>query len=612
MGEKRILNSPNALPEPKRYIPDIGGVDANVMTAGPFWLKAPKKKNELTPEIRAMRDALPQKLGGLVPASIPWGHLTTEWKEKIKQRAFIDHAFYTECFFPEYFWGVPSQMHKDFIKWEQKPTQKGIKEITAAPRGHAKTTWRALFKPIHAILYAYHQFILVIGYSGPDGNDKTRDIRDQLLNNDRLIEVFGKVIPENAGATDFVATVTKGDVVNKCRVLARSTGKQVRGLRYKNHRPTLVICDDILSAEGVATPEQRAKTYKWFFSDVMGALETTKTETGQSTSCVSVIGTSLNKDDLINSLLKTAGWRTNKYRALLRHADRQDLWTQWERIYIDLDNPTADVDAKAFYEANKEEMDRGSQVLWDAGDNYYALRVFIIQNGKASFNSEKQNDPHDPTQQVLYPEKCARFETILVDDPRWPVDMPRDGWAFVMGEVVRPYTDLERVIIAHDPALAKTNSSDFAAIVALGQDYNGYIYALEAWIERKNYWDQVNKALDLALKWGADTIYMEQNNFQGILKEPYADAKKQRSQKTKVIGVTSHTNKQGRIARLQPYIDNHVLRLSNNINRRLVEQLEEFPLGHDDGPDCLELGIARLRKPRTIAHYSQGEKWTRE
>lgn len=595
-------------PEPPRYIPDPRPTLGQGLFSGATVYFTPSKpaSQQTTPELQAFIDAVPTTGADLDPETIPWGKLTPAWTDLIRKRAYIDHAFYVACFFPEYFWGTPSEMHRDFIKWEKRPTQRGYKEITAAPRGHAKTTWRALFKPLHAILYGYHHFILVIGYSGPDGNDKTRDIRDQLANNDRLVEVYGRRIDHGAGATDFTATTPKGT----CRVLARSTGKQVRGLRYKNHRPTLVICDDILSAEGVATPEQRAKTRKWFFSDVMGALETTKTDMGQSTSCVSVIGTCLNKEDLINELLKTAGWKSNKYRALLRHADRQDLWTEWEGIYTNLDNAAAPVDARAFYEANKKEMDRGAKVLWQDGDDYYSLRVFIIQNGKASFNSEKQNDPHDPTQQVLYPEKCARFAVVYPDDPRWPRDMPREGWGFLMGDVVRPYTDMERVIIAHDPSLAKTNSSDYAAIVAVAQDYNGYIYVLDAWIERKNYWDQITKALDMALLWGADAIYMEENNFQGIMKEPYASAKKQRGQKTKVIGISSHSNKQGRIARLQPYIDNHVLRLNANINRRLTEQMEEFPMGHDDGPDGLEMAIARLRRPRTIAAYTQQEKWT--
>jgi len=121
-------------------------------------------------------------------------------------------------------------MHHDFCALEKSPVRRGYLEAIAAPRGNAKTTYKALFKVIHSIVYEYEKFIVVLGYSQSEAMLKLKDIRDELLSNDRLIEVYGSLLSQYAGSKEFVT-------YNGVKLVARGRGGQVRGLKFRSDRP---------------------------------------------------------------------------------------------------------------------------------------------------------------------------------------------------------------------------------------------------------------------------------------------------------------------------------------------------------------------------------------
>jgi predicted phage terminase large subunit-like protein len=508
----------------------------------------------------------------------------------LRNACYTDHELFIREFFKGFFWGELSPMHRMFCEWEREPDRKGVNTVTAAPRGHAKTVFRGLIKPIHAIVYGYRHFIVLIGYSSNEAEGKTGDIRNQLLHNEHLIEVYGSLLDKRAGKTDFVTT-------NGVRVLARSTGKQVRGLRHGEHRPDYIICDDILDKEGVQTPEQRDKTHTWFFKDLMGAVETQKTSTGQSITCVDVINTCLHQDDLVNKdLLNKPGWERNKFKALLSWATRTDLWDEWKAIYTQLENPNAAEDARAFYEANKAAMDEGTAVLWPGGESYYDLQVYIIQNGLASFYSEKQNDPFDPERQILNPDACERFGVFWPGDAGWPADLRRNDGFVVKRENGQPIHSSQLKSVAfHDPAMADSKKSDYAAICVAATDPHGYIYVLEVYLRRDPPSRQIENAYRLCERWGVEAFYLESVGFQELLRPLYAEEGKKQGKRLPLRSVDQHSNKVKRISKLEPYFSNGWLKLNQKIDPVFMDQLRLFPTTHDDGPDALEGCVAQLK-----------------
>src|SRR5439155_412957 len=53
------------------------------------------------------------------------------------------------------------------------------------------------------------------------------------------------------------------------RITIASTEQSIRGLRHGEHRPDLVICDDVEDLNSVKTREGREKTFQWLTGEVL-------------------------------------------------------------------------------------------------------------------------------------------------------------------------------------------------------------------------------------------------------------------------------------------------------------------------------------------------------
>lgn len=459
------------------------------------------------------------------------------------------------------------------------PHRRGRREVIAAPRGHAKTTFKVLFKALHAIVYGYEPFILIIGHSASEAQGKVQNILEELENNEILKSVFGELAPpiKHRSRKGFVTQ-------NGIRVMAKSKGQQVRGLLHGQFRPSLILCDDIESLEGTLSPEQRAKTRDWFYKDVM------KCGQVDGSANITVIGTCLHPESLLSELLQSPGWTAQKYQAVVSFAENEVLWEKWKAIYTDLSNPNRQMEATVFFESNKDAMLKGTRVLWPDGESYLQLMKMRLDEGQASFFSEKQNDPLDPERQLFDMKRARRFR------------IEEAGVLWLDGSDKRvAWDDFERIVAFHDPALGKKpgqhSEPDFAAIVVVGKDFDGYLYALDCYMEKAAPAIQIEKALSLHRKWDFDTLYLEDNHFQQLLKPLYTQAIEESGLiNTRVVGVHQHQNKYQRISTLEPDISNGYLLFADSIHPRLIDQLTLFPTSYDDGPDALQGAVSQLKR----------------
>lgn len=513
--------------------------------------------------------------------------------EGLRDECFSDLGKFMREFFPDHLWGEWSRMHLDLIADETEPARRGRLEVIAAPRGNAKTVIKVLAKVIHSIVYGYQPFTVIIGYSAQEAEGKVKDIRDELLHNERLVEVYGRLISKGAGTQSF-------ETSNGCMVLARGRGGQVRGLRHGKYRPTHIICDDVEDLEACQSQLQREKTVAWFKKDVLPAKQSGEAHGGN----VTFVGTVLHEDSLLAHLLKdpTAKIR-RKYRAVESFAERQDLWNQWKVLYCNLDDPDAAETAKAFYEANEAEMLEGVEVLWPAGESYYDLMIQRIGLTEAGFNSEKQNEPFDPDSQILDPSLCPRFRVFTPLDPEWPKEAEDQHFAIVRVDGKVLFERDLKLIAFLDPALGRKHkktqtSGDYTAIVVAGQDLSGYVYLLDVWLKKKPPDEQIQAAFRLHKQWGFEVLYLETVGFQELLKDKISTEQANWENQMRVIGVGQHTDKHARITSMQPYFTNGWLYLPEKLDMEFINQLRLFPTVHDDGPDALEGALSKLRKPR--------------
>ena len=440
--------------------------------------------------------------------------------------------------------------------------EKGSRQATAAPRGHAKSTNFTFKDTLHAVLYQYKHYCILISDSSEQAEGFLEDIKTELEENGDIIEDFGSLKGEKAWRSGVI--LTKTDI----KVEAIGSGKKIRGRKHRNWRPDLIVLDDIENDENVNTPEQRRKLKSWFEKAVSKA--------GDTYTDIMYIGTVLHYDSLLNNILQNPRYHVKKYGAVISWAEDQELWDEWEAIYTNLFNDNHEEDARTFYEANKEEMLKGVEVLWEDKLSYYDLIEIKVTEGEASFNSELQNDPIDPDNATFNPEWFDYYE---------PEQMDWKSTEFVF-------------VGANDPSLGKNKKSDTSSIINLAlSTKTGYMYVVDASVEKRKPDVIIDDVFEMSrrlkrdygkgfYKFGVETV-----QFQYYFKEVMAQKSAEEGEYIPIEEIQSSVNKVLRIESLQPVIKNKYLKF-NRDHKTLLRQMQEFPMGkNDDAPDGLQMAV---------------------
>ena len=320
-------------------------------------------------------------------------------KGGIRQRlGAIDMEFFGRAYFPHYFSRPSPEFHRELdniwqqgvlkgeypitpAKVKQISRMNGTKRVVAAPRGHAKSTSLTFKGSIHAIVYEYKHYPIIISDSSEQAEGFLDNIRVEFEENEALREDFGNLVGK-VWRSNVLITSTN------IKIEAIGSGKKIRGRKHRNWRPDLLVLDDIENDENVRTPEQRKKLESWFLKAVSKA--------GDDYTDIIYIGTLLHYDSLLAKTLNNPGYKAIKYKAVISFSNEEDLWKEWEEIYTDLSNENHEADAREFFEKHREKMLEGTEVLWEEKLSYYDLMVMRLTEGEASFNSEEQNEPINP------------------------------------------------------------------------------------------------------------------------------------------------------------------------------------------------------------------------
>ena len=372
----------------------------------------------------------------------------------------------------------PSMMHCELFDMLQVVSHKrGARLAIAAPRGHAKSTIVSLAYILWCICYRKEQYIMLISNTLDQASDFLSQIKSELYSNSRLIEDFPDVceLPGTApgsGAKGTGARSWKRDEVvtrNDVRITALGADTKFRGRRYKQHRPTLIVLDDVESEIEVRSSEQRKYKQEWFSKTVLKA--------GSSTTNVIVVGTILHYDALLANLLdlrKSPSWTSKKYQAICDWSAHPELWSKWESIFCyrnEYEGKNGPRAAKVFYNDNSEEMLEGTKVLWPELEDYCTLMQIQAGEGRASFDSEKQNEPTNP-EDCIFQESDFYFWDNDYDTPEELIAAVGNNGSFYG---------------ACDPSLGKLGKNrDDTAIISLLRDCEtGVLYVIDADIERR-------------------------------------------------------------------------------------------------------------------------------
>ena len=199
-----------------------------------------------------------------------------------------------------YFSDPPALFHPQLINTLENEAEKRL--LIIGFRGSGKSTFGSLALPLWAALEhpEKYPFIILVADSARQATLNISAIKYELETNNLIKQdygaITGNVIEDFALKGDGEEWQKQNIVLsNGVRILARSRGQKVRGLRHLQHRPKLVIVDDPEDGEWVRTKENRDKTDRWLKSEVMGGLDARKGK-------IVVIGNLLHMDALLSRL----------------------------------------------------------------------------------------------------------------------------------------------------------------------------------------------------------------------------------------------------------------------------------------------------------------------
>lgn len=195
----------------------------------------------------------------------------------------------------EWFFGI---YLNGFITYETAPFQKKmfaiaedeneLYSVIVSFRGSAKTTIMALAYPIWAILGKQHKkFVVIISDTQELARQRLANIRTQFEQNVLLKRELGPFKDDSGqwGAGSIVL------LKYGARITVASREQSIRGITHNQHRPDLIILDDVENLDEVKTKDGRDKLYRWFHNDIIPL--------GNERTKMIVIGNLLHEDSLV-------------------------------------------------------------------------------------------------------------------------------------------------------------------------------------------------------------------------------------------------------------------------------------------------------------------------
>jgi len=208
------------------------------------------------------------------------------------------HKFFFYFYFPHYTEFEIAPFHEEMFHITQDVKVRNA--VIVAFRGSSKSTIFSLSFPLWAILGEQKiKFILILSQTQQKAQMFLQQIKYELETNDLLKKDLGP-FQEERNQWNIVSLYLQR---YNAKITIASTEQSVRGLRHKQFRPQLIICDDLEDIDSVKTIESREKVYNWLVGEVFPA--------GARKTRFMIVGSFLHEDSLIKRLQKSIEQKKN-------------------------------------------------------------------------------------------------------------------------------------------------------------------------------------------------------------------------------------------------------------------------------------------------------------
>jgi hypothetical protein len=330
---------------------------------------------------------------------------------------------FCESYFSETFALEWSPDHLKVIEKIESAVLSGGLFAMAMPRGAGKSSLSET-AALWSMLYGHREFITLIGSTESAALEILDSIKTELEVNEKLAEDFPEVcfpIEQLEGIANRCAgqicmgertriTWTSNEIVlatvknsKSAGVIVRVAGitGRIRGMKYKRSdgrsvRPSLVIIDDPQTSESAGSLEQTRKRIRVLAGDILGLAGP-----GQKISGVMPC-TIIRPGDMADIILdknKHPDWNGEKTKMLYKLPANMKLWDKYAELRAESLRTDGNFDAATkFYKDNREAMDAGAEVSWDARFNHDEISALqhamnLKFQDEVAFQSEYQNDP---------------------------------------------------------------------------------------------------------------------------------------------------------------------------------------------------------------------------
>lgn len=181
-----------------------------------------------------------------------------------------------------------------------------------APRGHAKSTITDLVYLCWCVVYKKTNYALLVSDTYSQSVLFLDALKAELESNEKLQLFFGKLTSDHWSEGEIVS--------NGIMITSIGAGMKVRGLKFRQNRPDLIIIDDLENDELVENKQRREKLERW----VNGALIPCMAKGGR----VRVIGTILHYDSLMAKLLSEDNYKEFLKKTYKAINDYGALWEE--------------------------------------------------------------------------------------------------------------------------------------------------------------------------------------------------------------------------------------------------------------------------------------------
>jgi hypothetical protein len=115
------------------------------------------------------------------------------------------------------------------------------------------------------------QKVIMLADTRSQASINAASVQHELRNNELILKDYGHLKykrlddprPEPTLEIDEDWQAMNCVLDNGVRILSRSRGQKIRGLKHRQHRPSLIIADDVEELDLIRTQENRDKGDRW-------------------------------------------------------------------------------------------------------------------------------------------------------------------------------------------------------------------------------------------------------------------------------------------------------------------------------------------------------------